>query len=150
MQRFNVHLISVAIICFSCMAISVQTQEKTQPTKLIQIKKNDLYGYANAAGEIVITPQYEMAGDFSEGLARVDIEREDEIKSGFINEAGTIVIEPLFSDAKDFHEGLAAVQLEEKWGFINKSGEVIIQPRFEKDDIHDYRFSEHRLHLACY
>ena len=44
---------------------------------LAAVKMNGLWGYMNTDGEIVIEPQYEQAGDFSEGLAIVSFQEED-------------------------------------------------------------------------
>lgn len=59
------------------------------------------YGYMNKAGEMVIPFQFAVAGSFSEGLAPVLIQTEDEygLKNllGYIDKAGTIVIEPKYA-----------------------------------------------------
>ena len=65
---------------------------------------------------------YDYVGDFSEGLAHVQLNG----KYGFVNKSGEVVIPIKYDYARDFSEGLAAVQLNGKWGFINKSGKIII------------------------
>ena len=56
------------------------------------------YGYINQVGEIVIEPQFGVAGHFSEGLSPVKIGG----KYGYINQVGEIVIKPQFDDAGIF------------------------------------------------
>ena len=64
------------------------------------------YGFIDKSGKVVIELQFDDAGYFSEGLARV----EKDGKWGFIDKSGKVVIEPQFDDAEDFSEGLAKVQ----------------------------------------
>lgn len=64
------------------------------------------YGYMNVLGELVIEPQFVLAGEFSEGMAPVS---DDGRATGFINQIGELVIEPRFSYAGPFHQGLAVV-----------------------------------------
>ncbi|EIQ8871589.1 WG repeat-containing protein, partial [Campylobacter coli] len=45
-------------------------------------------------GKIVIEPKFDGVGNFSEGLARVELNG----KYGFIDKSGKIVIEPKFDD----------------------------------------------------
>ncbi|APA52029.1 hypothetical protein BLD35_02145 [Campylobacter coli] len=68
-----------------------------------------------------------MKWDFSEGLAKVELNR----KYGFMDKNGKIVIEPKFDGVGNFSEGLAAVGLNGKWGFIDKNGEFAIKPKFD-------------------
>ncbi len=48
------------------------------------------YGYINCAGNMTITPQFDLAHEFHEGLAAVEIND----KWGFIDKTGKIVIRP--------------------------------------------------------
>lgn len=86
-------------------------------------------GYIDGTGKLVINPQYDHVGPFSEGLAFVCVgecdwehqtgyrynkdgtreEVEQHFKYGFIDEAGKLVINPMFEGARSFREGLAAV-----------------------------------------
>jgi hypothetical protein len=59
-------------------------------------------------GSIVIKPQFDWAGQFSEGLAVVKIQG----KRGYINKKGDAVILPGFSRAEEFSEGLAIVLVD--------------------------------------
>ena len=54
---------------------------------------------------------YTGAGDFSEGLAPVSLNR----KWGYVDKAGRNVIKPMFDEARGFIAGVALVKLEGKW-----------------------------------
>ena len=66
--------------------------------------KEGKWGFIDTEGHYVINPQFDGAGLFSEGLARVKIDS----KGGFIDAKGTIVINPQFDDVKSFSEGFGA------------------------------------------
>jgi hypothetical protein len=87
------------------------------------------WGWIDTAGAWVIAPQFDEAGDFSEGLAAVAVDE----KWGYIDFNGTMIIQPQFGDAEEFSEGYAAVVSEETWqkGYVNMRGEMVIPARFE-------------------
>ena len=64
------------------------------------MKSNGKCGYINKDGKFAITPQFDNAWDFSEGLACVEIGG----KYGYINQEGEIVINPQFDDASSFYD----------------------------------------------
>jgi hypothetical protein len=111
------------------------SQPKPQPTDprgglfIIRSTVNGKAGFVDLTGHIVIKPQFDDAGPFSEGLAAVSINK----KWGFINSTGRVIIEPTFEFASAFSEELAPVAAgpELRWGFINKSGALVIRPRFD-------------------
>src|SRR6266699_982332 len=77
-------------------------------------------------GRIVIPPQFDEAGSFSDGLAAVRIGA----RFGYIDKQGKIVINPQFSSAGSFSGGLAVVGIDGKWGYIDKQGKFVIKPQF--------------------
>jgi len=85
-----------------------------------------VFGYIDKTGEFVIPPQFDFAGDFSEGLAAVKMDG----KTGFVDSAGRIIIPLRFEDAGPFSEKLAAVSLDGKIGYIDPAGILAIPPRF--------------------
>jgi len=103
---------------------------------LFPINVDGKYGFMDRSGKTVISPQFEMAFGFSEGLAHVQVGA----KSGYINTKGTMVITPQFDDALQFQYGRAAVKLccglwaqqkpDNRFGFIDKDGKYISSPDF--------------------
>jgi len=85
-------------------------------------------------GLLVVNPQFQYAGEFSEGLGRVQIGDDKTGKWGFIDKQGNMAISPQFDFAGDFADGLAAVQIGNdktgKWGFIDKQGRFAVNPQF--------------------
>ena len=89
-------------------------------------------GYIDGDGNVVIPPIYEIAEDFSEGLACVA-----ELGWGkgykFIDTNGEVVIslKDGIRVCGDFHEGLCLVWVDGKYGFIDRSGAMAIPPQFD-------------------
>jgi hypothetical protein len=80
-------------------------------------------------GKVAFTRQYfEMAGDFSHGLAPVKANRQT--NWGYIDRTGNLAIPALYKNAEPFSEGLAAVHTGGLWGYIDPNGRMILPPRF--------------------
>ena len=107
------------------------------------------WGYVAQSGGWAIEPQFDTAGNFSEGRAVVANEREDNLnwwergilidKEGRHIETSRQEPEPKLKwwDTK-FHEGLAVVEAENgKWGYIDREGRWAIEPQFA----HGWNFS---------
>lgn len=97
------------------------------------LTKYNLIGYKNLEGGIVFEARFKDAGDFSEGLAYVQLMK----KYGYINLKGDLVIKPQFIEARDFLEDLAAVKLRTEqegnaWGFIDKKGNMVVAPKYQE------------------
>lgn len=103
-------------------------QRRTAPLGMARVKLSGKWGYIDRTGRIVINPQFEEAGDFSEGLARVKVGG----KWGYIDRTGRFLINPQFEEAGDFSQGLARVKLGGKWGYVDRRGEVVISPQFSE------------------
>src|SRR5438309_669023 len=87
--------------------------------EVLLIVENGKYGYIDKTGRVVIEPQFTNAGEFSEGLAYVEIND----LYGFIDTTGSLVIPPQFDEVESFSEGRAAVSNSSgKWGFIDRDG----------------------------
>jgi len=92
------------------------------------------YGYIDMVGKFVIKPQYNWAGNFSEGLARARIGDKWNRwgKYGYIGKFGNFIIAPVFDDAEDFHNGFAYIEWQPATkpvgfsykGQIYKTGEI--------------------------
>lgn len=82
-------------------------------------------GYIDITGKIAISPIFDYASDFSEGLAAVTIGD----RVGYIDKTGKIVIEPQFGYGSEFMNGVAMIQTIDpatrKVGYIDKNGKYI-------------------------
>lgn len=124
-------------------------ESKSDTTSLYPISVEGVWGFINAAGKIVIKPQFHKVSNFSEGLAHVTIPGEDELfpdgfDEGFIDETGKFVIGPggppevelpeLSSYSYgDFHDGMARFWVGDATGvggYINKSGKLAIPTKY--------------------
>ncbi len=85
---------------------------------------------------IVVTPQFDVARDFSEGLAAVM----QHGKLGYVNASGDFAIPPMLhvdsislyrEGAYQFSEGLARILVDHLWGYIDSKGRLIIPPKFD-------------------
>lgn len=84
----------------------------------------EVWGYIDTLGQWIITPRFDEAKDFSEGLAGVNIGG----LWGYIDHSGYIAIQPQYSDIYEFSEGLAGVFDSERiFQYIDKNGAVVIK-----------------------
>lgn len=86
------------------------------------------FGFVGRSGKIVINPQFDEAGEFSDGLAMVQMVG----KYGFIDKAGAVVINPQFDAAGGFSDGLAPVALNNRWGYVDRRGAYVTNPQFDR------------------
>ncbi|MCK4623932.1 MAG: WG repeat-containing protein [Phycisphaerae bacterium] len=98
--------------------------------------KIEAYGFIDRSGKFIVRPEYDYAGEFSDGMAEVKTRDQ---KYGFVNRDGKLVIPPRFGGVGDFNQGLAPVDVtlrknpfkgKGKWGYINKSGKFVIKPQY--------------------
>lgn len=94
------------------------------------------FTFVDVKGNRISSAWYDDAGDFSEGLARVNrgaggFRQRVGGEWGYIDTKGREVIPLQFSQVGDFYEGLACVEKGGSWGFIKPSGEFQIAPRYE-------------------
>ncbi|MGK7886052.1 MAG: WG repeat-containing protein [Crocosphaera sp.] len=102
--------------------------------ELTPVRLGGLWGYIDATGKVVISPQFERAETFIEGLAKIRVND----KYGYINQSGKIVIPAEFDESGDFIDGLAKIEINDKYGYIDQSGKMIIQPNYDRiDDFRD-------------
>lgn len=76
--------------------------------------KSEKWGYIDEKGELKLPFKYQVAKDFSEGLAPVGING----RWAFIDKTGKMVIPPVFHDACSFENGYARVYFNGLWGAI--------------------------------
>ncbi len=106
---------------------------------------NNIYGFIDKTGKVVIELKYNEVFDFSEGYAWVGTKINGKMKYGCINVKGETVIPFEYEEDKKnnyylrggyvFSGGLAGVK-KEKWGFVDTKGNVV-HP-FIYDEILDF------------
>jgi len=97
---------------------------------LLPIKVDGEYGYIDEKGKQIISPKFDRADRFKDGLALVRVSN----KYGFIDKTGQYVISPQIDDLHDdfeFVEELCVAKVNGKWGYYNKAGRCVIKPQFE-------------------
>lgn len=86
------------------------------------------WGYIDKTGNLIISPQFESASPFSEGVAA--IQQCDE--AFFIDARGQKIISGDFKYASSFSGGLSRVDVMTKngllWGYIDKKGKMVWGP----------------------
>ena len=87
----------------------------------------DLIGYIDYSGQVVVDPTYAAGAFFSEGFASVC--REDG-SSGFIDGEGHTRIPFRFRGLGLFNEGLCPIGQGSRVGYVSRNGEWQIEPRF--------------------
>jgi hypothetical protein len=107
----------------------------------VRDKKSYKWGYIDKKGKQVVSFQYQVADDFSEGLAHVVTSEGEHF---FIDKTGKRVVsvpyEVTASDVGAFHDGMACVRGHSYSFFIDKAGEVVLElPQY---DCYDRGFKE--------
>lgn len=162
-------------LCLTCLPFVITAQVQKDTNGLFLIWTSDRkYGYIDKTGAVVIQPQFDVAYDFSEGLAEVNYDvkplanpdaassalingtpvraQTDGGKWGFIDTTGKMVIKvepPVQAPVGPFFEGLAlfTTYIKDKGhvlGFMDKTGSIAIKPQFSSA----YEFHE-GLAAAC-
>lgn len=117
MKSKTIHVLLFSLICFNQYLFG---QDKRV---LFPIVHNELWGYINCKGAVVIKPQYKVAGQFSEGLAPVRLNG----TYGYINTKGEYVLPSKYDLAMPFKQGEAEVNIAGEPFFINKKGMILPQ-----------------------
>lgn len=86
------------------------------------------WGYINVTGQLKIEPQFQIAGDFSEGFAPVRYNW----RWAYTDATGELSIDGngIFQQARPFSQGIGAVQIDGRIGFIDTEGNFLINPAY--------------------
>lgn len=83
-------------------------------------------GYVDTTGKVIISPEYDSAGKFSDGLAQVKLNG----KYGYIDSSGNVVVPLVYDYVGDFSDGLVWVGKKRGYGyiygFVDKTGTEVI------------------------
>lgn len=105
-----------------------------QSDGLVRIWAGRKQGFMTTAGDVMVAPRFEQAGDFKDGMARVWIDG----KYGFIDKSGKLAVPAKYDTAEEFSDGLALVKLDGQAQYIDKRGETVLKLEAERA----YPFSE--------
>jgi len=108
------------------MAACLPPQYFREGLAAIERRCDDKFGFVDYTGKQIVPAHYDMAGEFSEGLASVKVGQ----KWGVIDKNGAFQVEPQFDFVGSFSSGLAPALLGGKYGYIDRSGKWAIPPQF--------------------
>ncbi|MCU0334425.1 MAG: WG repeat-containing protein [Chitinophagaceae bacterium] len=98
-------------------------------TGLAVVRQNDVYGFADSSGQLVVPMRYTYASSFTDELALVT---DSSDQFSFIDKSGRVAIELKdYDNAFPFVSGYAAVRKGDKYGLIDKAGKEIMPCQFE-------------------
>ncbi len=111
--------------------------------EFIPFKKDNLWGYMNKSGSVLISPKYLEAYPFTDYnlLARVKIA---DNHYNFINQQGEVLSEIKYEEAFDFYHGYAMTRLYDREGLINAAGKIVIGNEY------DYVGTVNQNHILTY
>jgi hypothetical protein len=123
----------VALCSAECFAQSVKGNSPGKAEALAAVLVDGSWGYIDDTGRVVIPPQFDRAGRFSDQLAFVERER----KVFIIDLAQKLA--PVGSvggwyppeAVQEFSEGLGGFNFAGKWGFRDRTGKEVIPPEFD-------------------
>ncbi len=116
---------SLKLNSFLFLTVFLFTQAKAGTDLLAYAQEDDgdKYGYVNQIGDWIITPQYDIAAQFSDGLAYV--EKGD--SAFFIDATNTVQLRTRkFENVPYFYNDIAVVEIQRgNYGCINKKGDLL-------------------------
>ena len=116
----------------------METTKKEEFTK-VQRLSDGKYNLIGENGKFLSEQWYDWIGDFLDGLALVQRERENP-RFNYINKEGKIISEEWFRWVDYFHDGIARVQREDySYNLIDRQGNILSNEWFEwVDDFDEY------------
>lgn len=120
-------MIRMALVALLCSLFITGYHIGEAKNLLAPVMVDGKWGYIDARGDSIISPRYEAAEVFSQGLAAVKING----KRGYIDTKGNMVIAPRYdyyngSSFIGFSEGWALVTSGEGKSFIDGKGNVVL------------------------
>ena len=106
---------------------TLQAEPISTEGRLFAYQADGMWGYQNAQGQVVITPQFAQAQDFTDTrYAFAAIQQEGVVLYGLLSRTGGWVVEPCWSGVSAFSDGYAAVEQDGKWGYIAEDGTLAV------------------------
>jgi hypothetical protein len=103
----------------SCSPEEKKTYKKEERGGLFAVQVGGKIGFINKEGKLIVNPQFDDVGNFSEGLARVTIGD----KWGYIDKEGKYVVNPQFDYERETITGTLRFQKTEK-GWKGEDGKI--------------------------
>jgi hypothetical protein len=92
---------------------------------LCAVELDQKWGYIDPSGAIAIEPRWQIAFEFSEGLAAVCVSNNPE-KWAYVDATGKVVVGPFACDyACAFASGVGRVQAGARWTYVDRAGKTI-------------------------
>lgn len=101
---------------------------------LWELVQDELIGYADSTGKILIKPKYTQTNISSNEMSPVAVNG----AWGVLSKDGTEIIPPRYEEIGNYSEGLFAVKSGDSWGFIDKDENIIIPFLF--DYANDFKY----------
>ncbi|MDQ3110634.1 MAG: WG repeat-containing protein [Bacteroidota bacterium] len=130
-------LLQISLFCILILqadfALAQRTKDVGNPRLLLPVRQGLKWGYADTAKNIVITPQYDAANAFSNGLAIVEKDK----KAFAIDQTGK-VLTPGFDNMVMLEDTLLSIYLNQVsdtlggWGICTRSGFLILPPAYDE------------------
>lgn len=121
-------------------AVAVAMPACAAAQTLTPFSQQGKWGFKDSAGHVIVAPRFDVADEFSGGLAAVNMgERRipniglirETGRWGYIDETGKLALPMKFTQADSFSEGLAAVHEGKRSGFIDRSGRMVFEAPFD-------------------
>lgn len=105
--------VEAAVAAAGCEVVDGECEQR------ITIRRDGLYGYADAKGEVVVEPKYDAAEQFREGRAKVEIDG----RKGLIDKSGRWVI-PARCEQLEYDDvsGITLLQADGVWSVADYEG----------------------------
>jgi hypothetical protein len=128
MKRTILCLGLVLCLCVPSFWGQVYDRSLENSSGLYEVRINLKSGFMDREGRLVIRPQFDQVGFFSEGLCAARLQR----LWGYIDTAGRWAVQPRFDAAGCFAGGLAAVNLRGRMGYIDPKGKLAVPATYEQ------------------
>lgn len=96
---------------------------------LICAQHNNLYGYLDFDGKVVIDFKYDSATFFHNSLAQVSLPGTN--GWSYINKRGELLIKGPYERAGFYSEGKLSVQIGDKYGYVDENENIVITPSYD-------------------